>query len=207
MDEMTKYWKLLHRKRIARWADFFEQRDKIVSTKNRFVRGAWFLVKYPLQSFIGVCLYGNYIGWRFRDFTFDAGYMEFHIQSTGMTVGEALAFLNERNILLKEYVYRDVVSKKKRINAEKSLDYLFTKFNALKENKISNSESFSRYGFGKCIGRSPARARTWRFCNKCRDGFIKTAGQKSARNSRTNFAWVGRPARMRGRINRRPGIH
>jgi hypothetical protein len=66
--------------------------------------------------------------------------MEFHIQSTGMTVGEALAFLNERNILLKEYVCRDVISKKKRIDAEKSLDYLFAKYNALKENKISNSE-------------------------------------------------------------------
>jgi hypothetical protein len=66
--------------------------------------------------------------------------MEFHIQSTGMTIGEALTFLNERNILLKEYVYRDVISKKKRINAEKSLDYLFTKYNALKENKINNSE-------------------------------------------------------------------
>jgi hypothetical protein len=73
MDEMTKYWKLLYRKRIARWAEFFEQRDKVVACKNRVVRGAWFLVKYPLQSFIGVCLYGNYIGWRFRDFTFDAG--------------------------------------------------------------------------------------------------------------------------------------
>jgi len=57
-----------------------------------------------------------------------------------MTVGGALTFLNERNILLKEYVYRDAISKKKRINAEKSLDYLFTKYNAMKEIKITNSE-------------------------------------------------------------------
>jgi len=140
MNEMTKYWKLLHRKRIAWWADYFEQRDAAIACKNRFVRGVWFLVKYPLQSFIGICLYGNHIGWKFRDFTFDAGYMEFHIQTTGMTVGEALTFLNERNILFKEYVYRDVISKKKRIKAEKSLDFLFTKYNALKESIISNSE-------------------------------------------------------------------
>jgi len=140
MNEMTKYWKLLHRKRIARWADFFEQQDEAVARKNRFVRIVWFLVKYPLQSFIGFCLYGNYIGWQFRDFTFDAGYMEYHIKTTGMTVGEALTFLNERNILLKEYVYRDVISKKRQGKAEKSLDYLFTKYNALKENKINNSE-------------------------------------------------------------------
>ena len=66
--------------------------------------------------------------------------MEYHIQTTGKTVGEALTFLNERNILLKEYVYRNVISKKKRVQAEKSLDYLFTKYNALKENKISISE-------------------------------------------------------------------
>jgi hypothetical protein len=140
MNEKTKYWKLLHRKRIIRWNDFFERQDETVARKNRFVRGIWFLVKYPLQSFIGMCLYGNYIGWQFRDFSFDAGYMEYHIQTTGKTVGEALTFLNERNILLKEYVYRDVISKKKRIKAEKSLDYLFTKYDALKENKISNSE-------------------------------------------------------------------
>jgi hypothetical protein len=140
MDEMTKYWKLLHRKSVVRWNDFFEQQDDTVACKNFFIRGVWFLVKYPLKSFVGACLYGDYIRWRFRDFTFDAHYMEYHIQTTGMTVGEALTFLNERNILLKEYVYRDVIGKKKRIKAEKSLDYLFTKYNALKENKISNSE-------------------------------------------------------------------
>ena len=140
MDEMTKYWRLLHRKSVVRWNDFFEQQDDTVAQKNRLVRWIWFLVKYPLKSFIGVCLYGDFIRWRFCDFTFDAHYMEYHIKSAGMTVGEALTFLNERNILLKEYVYRDVICNKKRIKAEKSLDYLFTKYNALKENKISNSE-------------------------------------------------------------------
>jgi len=140
MDEMTKYWKLLHRKSVVRWNDFFEQQDDVVSDKNIIIRGAWAVLRFFLKSFIGVCLYGDYIRWRFCDFTFDAHYMEYHIQSTGMTVGEALTFLNERNILLKEYVYRNVISKKKRVKAEKSLDYLFTKYNALKENKISNSE-------------------------------------------------------------------
>jgi hypothetical protein len=65
--------------------------------------------------------------------------MEYHILSTGMTVGEALTCLTERNILLKEYVYRGVISKKKRIKAEKSLDFLFAKYNTLKENKTVNS--------------------------------------------------------------------
>ncbi len=140
MDERTKYWRLLHRKRVVWWDDYFEQRDEDIARKNRFIQGAWFLAKWPLKSFIGVCLYGNYIGWRFRKFTFDAHYMEYHIQTTGMTIGEALTYLNEQNILLKEYVYRDVISKKKRVKAERALDYLFTKYNALKENKINNSE-------------------------------------------------------------------
>jgi hypothetical protein len=140
MNDKTKYWKLLHRKRIARWGDYFEQQDETVTDKNRFVRGVWFLVKYPLQSFVGMCLYGNYIGWQFRDFTFDAGYMEYHILSTGMAVSEAIAYLTEQNILLKEYIYRGVISKKIQIKAEKSLDFLFAKYNTLKENIISNSE-------------------------------------------------------------------
>ena len=50
MDNMTKYWKLLHRKRIARWEDYFEQQDENVARKNRFVRVIWFLVKWPLQT-------------------------------------------------------------------------------------------------------------------------------------------------------------
>jgi hypothetical protein len=141
MSEMRKYRKWLHQKEISRWKNHFEQQDKKIACKNTFVRGVWFLVKYPLKfSIIYIFLYWDYYRSLFQNFTFDAYFMDYHIQTTGKTVNEALIFLNEQDISLKEYVYRGVITKRKRKKAENSLDYLFTKYKRLKENTTDNSE-------------------------------------------------------------------
>jgi len=139
---MREYKKFLHQKNTAWWKEHFKQQDKKIACKNIFVRGVWFFVKYPLKfSIIWIFLYWEYFRSLFLNLTFDAYFMDYQIQTTGKTVSEALTFLNKKTISLKDYVYRDVISKRKRRKAEEALDLLFTKYNAEKEKLISSGEN------------------------------------------------------------------
>ncbi len=133
MDELATYRKILLRKKLSRLNDYFNRNNENVADKNFLIRYGWKIITFFIKSFFGICLYVEYLSWKFNDFAFDAHYMDFQIQARGFTADEAIKFLTEQEIKLKEYIYRNVIAKEKQSKAEKSLDYLFTKYRAQKE--------------------------------------------------------------------------
>ena len=156
MDEMREYLILRFRQRRAKYKDFLKKTNKEAASKNIFIQGVWFLAKYLFVKpaiLTGICrdwvilwisLGCEYMGVQLRDVTFDVHYMEYHIQTTGMTVDEALTFLNEQIIKLKKNAHLNNITEKDCVSAIKSLDYLVAKYNALKENIINNSEKVQK---------------------------------------------------------------
>jgi hypothetical protein len=135
MNNLTLYRQSLHTGRVNRWRTFFDDRKRMFAKRNMAVRAGWTVLQFLLMGCVGILLYCDYVMDRFRDFTFDAGCMEFEIKMRGLERAEAMEFLHERQIQLKEYVYRNIVKGRQRAKAERAFDFLLFKYDVPDEKR------------------------------------------------------------------------
>ena len=143
MAESLEYRKYKLKKHRANISNRFEVANRKLDKRSS-------LIKYPWKVFAFIfknILYGfNYIDYTLsfiKRNQFDVDFLEYQILTRGMDTDEAISFLEEQNIWLKDFVYRNKMTPEYQSKAIRSLDLLFSKYNVIKDSEeksfISNT--------------------------------------------------------------------